>query len=138
MATYTASAAQPGIQPKGLRVGLTGVSAVYDTTGVSLSIGTVFNMVKVPAGARVLFMSYGTSSPAASPTVQIGDSVSGTRYASALTLSAGQGMVMASTLNQNYTYSTDDTIVMRVSLASGSSAGGLFILNAIWGMDTGS
>src|SRR5689334_12934476 len=114
MATFTASAAQSDAQPKGLRVGLSGFSAQYDTTGVSLSIGTVFNMLKIPAGARVLFMSYGTTSAAASPTIQIGDSVSGTRYASANTLTAGQGMVMASTLNQNYSYSVDDVIVMRV------------------------
>jgi hypothetical protein len=137
MATFTASAAQSDAQPKSLRVGLSGVSAQYDSTGVSLSIGTVFNMLKIPAGARVLFMSYGTTTGAASPTIQIGDSVNAMRYASANTLSAGQGMVMASTLNQNYSYSADDVIVMRVSLASGSSLGGVFILNAIWGMDAG-
>jgi len=93
-------------------------------------------MVKVPAGARVLFMSYGHTNPTASPTIQIGDSVSGTRYASVVTVSTGQGMIVATTLNQNYKYSADDTIVMRVSLASGTSAGGTFFLNCIYGMDT--
>lgn len=136
MATYTASAAQPAVQPKSLRVGLSGMSAAYDATLVSLSIGTVFNMVKVPAGARVLFMSYGTSYTG-DATIQIGDSVSGTRYKSVGTLSAGQGMIMASTLNQNYVYSADDTIVIRASLSSATTLGGVFYLNVIYGLDTG-
>ena len=135
MATYTASAAQAGAQPKSLRVGLSGVGASYDATTVSLSIGTVFNMVKIPAGAKVLFLSYGTTATG-DPVVQIGDSVSATRYKSALTLSAGLGMVVSTTLNQNYTYSADDTIFMRASLSSASTLGGTFMLNVIWGMDT--
>lgn len=137
MATFTASAAQAGAQPKSLRVGLSGVAAAYDATLVSASIGTIFNMVKVPAGAKVLFMSYGTTYTG-DATIQIGDSVSGTRYKSVGTLSAGQGMIMASTLNQNYLYSADDTIVMRISLSSATTLGGVFMLNVIWGLDAGS
>ena len=134
MATYTASAAQAGAQPKSLRVGLTGVSSQYDATTVSLSIATVFNMIKIPKGATVLFMSYANTNTG-DGTVQIGDSVSGTRYKSSLTLSAGQGVVVATTANQNYKYSADDTITIRVSLSSATTLGGTFFLNAIWGMD---
>jgi hypothetical protein len=132
---FTASAAQSDAQPKSLRVGLSGVSAFYDNTLVSLSIGTKFNMIKVPTGARVLFMSYGTTYTG-DATIQIGDSVSSTRYKSVGTLSAGQGIIMASTLNQNYTYSADDVIFIQVSLSSATTLGGVFMLNAIWGLDT--
>jgi hypothetical protein len=134
MATYTASAAQTGAQPKGLRVGLSGVASQYDATGVSLSIASVFNMVKIPAGARVLFMSYGTTNTG-DGTVQIGDSVNGTRYKSALTLSAGLATIVTTTFS-NYKYSADDTIILRVSLSSASTLGGTFFLNCIYGMDT--
>jgi len=136
MATYTASAAQPTAPVKALRVGLSGQAVAYDATGVSLSIGTVFNMVKMPANSRVMFLSYGTTYTG-DCTVQIGDSISGTRYKSVGTLSAGQGMVVATTLNQNYVYSADDTIVVRVSLSSATTLGGTFYLNVIFGMDTG-
>lgn len=136
MATYTASAAQATAPTRGLRVGVTGQSVAFDATGVSLSIGTVFNMVKIPANARVLFLSYGTTYTG-DATIQIGDGVSGTRYKSVGTLSAGQGMVVATTLNQNYVYSADDTIVIRASLSSATTLGGTFYLNVIYGLDTG-
>lgn len=136
MPTFTSSAAHSTVPAKSLRVGLSGQSVLYDNTGVSLSIATVFNMVKVPAGARVLFMSYGTTMTG-DATFQIGDSVSGTRYKSVGTFSAGLGMVVATTLNQNYLYSADDTIIVRVSLSSASTLGGSIFLNVIFGMDTG-
>lgn len=135
MATFTASAAQPGVTPKGLRVGLSGQQALYDNTAVSLSIGTVWNMVKVPAGARVLYMTLGFSG-SGDGTFQVGDTLNGTRYRSVGTLSAGQGMVLCNAFAP-YQYSTDDTIVVRASLASASTLGGSVLLNVIFGLDAG-
>ncbi len=137
MATYTSSTAETGIQPKSLRSGsLSGLSVAYDATTISLSLGTVFTMIKVPAGARVLFMSYGCNKTG-DPVVRIGDSVSATRYKSDGTLSAGLGMIMAKTFNQNYTYSLDDAIKITISVVSVQTVGGVFYLNTIFGMSTG-
>ncbi len=138
MATYTSSAAQTDVEPKSLRVGLSGLSVKYDATAISISAGTVFSMIKMPKGARVLFMSYGAESTTAGQyELGIGDSVSATRYRSVATLSSLDGMVMASTFNQNYVYSADDTISMTISVATAASVGGRFYLNVIYGMDTG-
>lgn len=135
MATYTASAAQPGVQPKGLSVGLAGTSVVYDHTTISLSINTNVNLIKVPARSRVLFMQYGFTGTG-DAVWQIGDSVSGTRHKSAGTLSAGMGMVVASTFGyQAYVYSADDVIVARASLSSATTLGGEFHAVVILGMD---
>lgn len=135
MATYTASAAQPAVQPKSLRVGLSGLAVRYDATTVSLSIGTVLNLMKVAANSRVLFMQYGFTG-AGDATWQIGDGVDGTRYKSVGTLSAGLGMVMASTFHA-YVYSADDTIIARASLSSATTLGGEFHLRVAFAMDAG-
>lgn len=133
MATYTASAAQPGVQAKALRVGLSGEAVMYDTTTVSLSIGTVLNLMKVAANSRVLFMQYGFTGTG-DATWQIGDSINGTRYKSVGTLSAGMGMVMSSTFHA-YQYSLDDTIIARASLSSATTLGGEFHLRVAFAMD---
>lgn len=133
MPTYTASAAQPGVVPKSLRVGLSGLAVRYDNTTVSLSINTNLNLMKVAAGSRVLFMQYGFSGTG-DGTWQIGDTIDGTRYKSVGTLSAGMGMVMASTFHA-YVYSADDTIVARASLSSATTLGGEFHLRVAFAMD---
>lgn len=137
MANFTASQGQATVQPKSLRVGLVGNSVVYDHTTVSLSINTNITMMRVAKGTRCLFMQYGFTGTG-DATWQIGDGVSGTRYKSVGTLSAGQGMVVASTFNyQAYVYSTDDTIIVRASLSSATTLGGEFHLAAIFSMDPG-
>lgn len=133
MATFTASAAQPTVTPKGLRVGLQGQSVAFDNTLVSLSIGTVWNMVKVPANARVLYMTVGFTG-IGDATFQVGDQLNGTRYRSVGTLSAGQGMVLCNAIHQ-YVYSADDVIVVRASLSSATTLGGAVVLNTIWSME---
>ena len=135
MATFTASAAQPGVQPRALSVGLIGQAVMIDQTTVSLSIGTVLNMCKVAKNSRVLFMSYGFTG-IGDATWQIGDTINGTRYKSAGTLSAGLGMVMANTFSE-YVYSADDTIIVRASLSSATTLGGEFHLRAIFQMNDG-
>jgi len=135
MANFSASATTAGIQPKGLRVGLIGQAVKYDHTTVSLSINTNIYMMKVASGTRVLYMAYGFSGTGDS-TFQIGDSINGTRYKSAGTLSAGLGLVMANTFDIGaYVYSADDTIIVRCSLSSATTLGGEVHLRVIFAMD---
>ena len=135
MANFTASAGHNTSPAKGLRVGLQGQSVKYDHTTVSLSINTNIIMARVAAGTRVLYMQYGFTG-GGDATFQIGDSVNGTRYKSAGTLSAGLGMVVASTFDIGaYVYSVDDTIIVRASLSSATTLGGEFHLRTIYAMD---
>ena len=134
MATLTASAAQAGVQPKGLRVGLVAVRSTL-SLGVSLSAGDVLQMCKVPAGATPVFIQYGTNSPSLHILFELGDGIVAGRYRSMATYSLGQGMLFSTINVSPYTYSTDDTIDVVVSLATVASPGGAFYLNAIFSMD---
>jgi hypothetical protein len=135
MATFTASAAHAssGVQPKGLRVGLVAVSAVYSIVN-SLSIGSTVQMIKVPAGATPLYVSVGNTN-AGQATLSVGDGLNDARYKAHGTTSSGMGMVLANPAAELYTYSTDDTIDVFVSLVSISTLGGALYLRAIYTMD---
>ena len=92
-------------------------------------------MMKVAANTRVIYMAYGFTGTG-DGTFQIGDSINGTRYKSAGTLSAGMGLVMANTFGIGaYVYSQDDTIIVRTSLASATTLGGEVHLRVIFAMD---
>ena len=135
MATYTATEAQAGIQPKGLRVGLVAVTSLYSLG--SGSVGTTVQMVKVPAGATPVYGAVGTSH-VGQLTVQVGDGIDPDRYYTETTLSAAMGMVAFYT-NMTpaglYTYSQDDTIDIVVSRVSVSTLGGAFYLTTVFSMD---
>jgi hypothetical protein len=135
MATFTASAAHAasGVQPKSLRVGLVDVSAVYSIVG-SLSIGTVVQMIKVPAGAKPIYVMVGNTN-AGQASLSVGDGLDEDRYKSNQTVSSGMGMVLALPAAETYTYSQDDTIDIFVSLVSISTLGGALYLRAIYSMD---
>lgn len=142
MATFTAAAAQAGVQPKGLRVGLVGVRSTYSITN-TLSTGDVFQMVKVPAGATPLFIQFGGTNGTPSYLMLVGDDISQSRYRSYATYSAAGGTILAYANLSNavapYTYSTDDTIDIFISTvtASNASNGGVFYMTAIFSMDAG-
>lgn len=135
MATFTASAAQSTstTQPKGLRVGLVTVSAVYSLP-TSISVGTVVQMIKVPAGATPYFVSVGNTN-IGQATLSVGDGLSNARYKADGTTSSGMGMVTVNPAAETYTYSVDDTIDIFISLVSITSAGGALYLRAIYSMD---
>lgn len=134
MPTLTADAAQPGVQPKSLRVGLVAPSSVY-SVGSSLSIATTILMVKVPAGATPKFVQYGTTQ-AGQFTMSVGDGINNARYKTDGTFSLAMGMVISPIVAAPYTYSQDDTIDFFVSLVSVSTLGGAFYLNVIYTMDS--
>ena len=135
MATFTASAAQStSTAPvKSLRVGLVTVSAVWSFPA-SISIGSTIQMIKVPAGATPYFVSVGNTN-AGQATLSVGDGLNNARFKADGTFSSGQGMAILNPAAETYTYSTDDTIDVFVSLVSITTAGGALYLRAIYSMD---
>lgn len=136
MATYTATEAQAGIQPKGLRVGLVAVTSEY-SLNTSGSVGTTILMVKVPKGATPV-MGWVGNSNAGQLTVQVGDGDDPDRYYAETTLSAAMGEVALFsniTPTRRYTYSVDDTIDITISRVSVSTLGGAVYLTTIFSMD---
>ena len=133
MATYTASAAQAGVQPKGLRAGLVAVTSFYSFPA-SASVAMVIQMVKVPKGATPVLIQV-TNSSTGDNTIQVGDGDDTDRYRVEGTLSSGQGTVICTLPLHPYTYSVDDTIDIVISRASATTAGGAVYLTAIFSMD---
>lgn len=140
MATYTASGAQFGVQPKGLRAGLVAITSFYSLP-TSASTGMVIQMVKVPANAQ-LVMAKLANTMTGQTTTQLGDGIDPDRYYAETTLSSSMGWIYC---EQNitpvapYTYSADDTIDITISRVSISTLGGAVYLTAIFSMDpTGS
>ena len=135
MATFTASAAHAssGVQPKGTRVGLVAVAAVYSFDR-SISIGSTVQMIKVPAGATPLYVTVGNTN-AGQATLSVGDGLNNARYKADGTFSSGQGMALLTPAAETYTYSQDDTIDIFISLVSISTLGGALYLRAIYSMD---
>lgn len=135
MATFTASAAQATTPAKTLAVGLTVVKSVFSFDGISTSIGHTVHMVKCPARSTVTHLEY-FPNVSGEYTLEVGDSVSSQRYRSNGTTSAGLGTQRPATLAmQRYQYSADDTIIMKISLASVLTLGGAFYMNVIFSMD---
>ena len=133
MATVTASEAQAGIQPKGLRVGLIAVTSFYSFPA-SISATTTIQMVKVPAGATPILIQVANTNLGDSA-VLVGDGNSTGRYRSSGTLSAGQQWVLLTLPLVPYTYSVDDTIDILISTASATTLGGAVYLQTIFSMD---
>ncbi len=139
MAVFTANAAQTTAMPKGSRTGLVAVTSFWSWDR-SLSIGTTVQMVKVPAGGTPLFVQVGSNN-AGQASVSVGDGINNSRYLNNISLSAGMGMVIGGAsgtvmaVGAPYTYSTDDTIDIFVSLVSVSTLGGAFYLTTIISMD---
>lgn len=133
MAVFTASAAQANIVPKGLRVGLVAVNSVFSLPS-SISIGTQVQMVKVPANATPVYVAI-LNTNAGQATISVGDDLNTARYRLHATTSASQGLLPINTQYVPYTYSTDDTIDIFVSLVSVSTLGGAFYMTAIFSMD---
>lgn len=138
MATRTASAAQAHAIPKGLRVGSWAVTSTYSVAaGQSISVGDVIQMIRVPANASVVFV--GLRSTYAQAVVTVGDGLSDARYIGAASTSAAHAISnFTSAFPQAgaaYTYSTEDTIDIAVSLVSITTVLGAFYLTAILTMD---
>lgn len=136
MAIRTATAAQSGVQPKGLQVGLVAVHSTY-SFDTSISAGDVIQMCKVPARAKPIFIQYGTTTTSGFLMFELGDGIDTDRYRAMASLSAGQQMIVAAIPVAPYVYSQDDTIDILMSLATVVSLTGGFAVNVIFSMDPG-
>lgn len=140
MTTRTAPAAQSTLQPKGIRVGLVAVNSTYSIpAGASLSAGDVIQMIRVPANSTVVFV--GVKSTYAQSVITVGDGLSDARYVGATSTSAQHAVhtftnLVTSNALAPYTYSTDDTIDISVSLTSITTIAGAFYMTAIISMDS--
>ena len=141
MATFTANAAQSTAVAKGNRTGLVAVTSFFSVQA-SLSIGTTIQMIKVPAGGCPVFIAVGTTSTG-QQTLSVGDGINNARWLTHGTVSAAMGMIVGGTglANSNvpagapYTYSTEDTLDIFVSLVSVTTLGGAYYMTAIISMD---
>jgi len=133
MAIFTANAAQQTAMPKGNRTGLVAVTSFWSWDR-SVSVGTTIQMIKVPAGGTPLFVQFG-GNKAGQYTMSVGDGLSNARYKTDGTFSAAMGMTFTTVVQAPYTYSTDDTIDIFVSLVSVSTIGGAFYMTTIISMD---
>ena len=134
MATILSAKTAAGVQPKGTTVGLVAVTSSY-SLAASLSSGDVIQMVKVPKGATPIFVSV-SGTPGGNATCSVGDGISNSRYINNMLSSATMAVAVINTAYVPYTYSTEDTIDIRVSLASGAMlVSGAFNMTAIFTMD---
>ena len=135
MATFTAGPAQTGVQPKALRVGLVNVKSNLSLDGVSTSVGHTFQMLKIPAHSKISGLTF-QCNITGEYTLQAGDSVNGERFRSTSTYSAGVGDVVGTVRAMAYSYSADDTLIIKISLASVLTLGGGVHANVIFSMDS--
>lgn len=134
MATFTAGPAQTGVSPKAIRVGLVNVKSNLSLDGISTSIGHTFNMVKIPAHSKISYLEF-FCNISGEYTLEAGDSVNGQRFRSNSTYSAGVGDVRPNVRQIAYSYSADDTLILKISLASVLTLGGGVHANVIFSMD---
>ena len=138
MATYESSKVADGVQPKGLRVGLVAVDAQFSVGAAgSLAAGDVIQMIKVPKGAKLVYLS--VSGGSGDALVAVGDGGDTDRYIAYATMSSSSTVVRTITLHANnvpYEYSVDDTIDINVSTVSVATITGGFHMTAIFSMDT--
>lgn len=127
--------ANAGSPTKSLRVGLVAATAVYSVSAAtSLSAGDVIEMVKAPQGGTLVYMALTGGSGDA--LVTVGDGVSTARYLSSVTMSSAQPQVrVINTASAPYTYSTDDTIDIKVGTVSVGTITGGFHMTCIFAMD---
>lgn len=128
MATLTGLNTSAGVQPKGLRVGLVGITAVFSPNG-SLSTGDVIQMFKVPANSRVIFLETECQVSGVG-SFRVGDGVSTNRYINdtACSVSIGTTRMGGGAFNVvPYTYSTDDTVDVVYSGSVNASSGAIYI-----------
>lgn len=139
MATRTASAAKSTAIIKSLRVGTWAVSSTFSIPAAqSISVTDVIQMIAVPDGAQVIWV--GVSSTYDNCVIEVGDGLDDDRYIQSLSTSAAFaasnfGSGLGANPNVPYTYSTDDTLDITVTLASVTTVLGAFYMTAILTMD---
>lgn len=123
MATLTASAAASGAQP----IACNGFNCAYGsyTLTASSSVGDVIQMVKVPAGARIVGGRLTTTGIGLTGAT-VGDGGSSTRYTLSASFSATVKAFDATTMD--YSYSVADTIDITINSVATATAAGTYHL----------
>ena len=129
MATITGNRASAGTQPKAIRVGVVTDVAVY-SVAASISTGDVLQMLKVPAGARVIDVHVHHVGTGGVGSFIVGDGVDTDRYIDAGSTASATIHRMNRALDP-YTYSVDDTIDIVYSLSTVQPSTGSVVLKAI-------
>ena len=142
MATKQATkVALAGTQPKSLSVGLIAETGTWSAGAtLSLSAGDVIQMVKVPKGATPVYLFVNGSTVSGSKVIKVGDGINTGRYVAGGSISVGgfsQITMGTGVTYVPYTYSTDDTIDILLSVLSisASAATGGYNLTVIFSMD---
>lgn len=92
-------------------------------------------MLKIPAHSKIVHMVVWPNI-SGNLTLQVGDSVNGERFKSTGTFSAGDGNITPTIQQLAYSYSADDTLLVKISLVSASTLGGAVHAQVIFSMDT--
>lgn len=125
-ATAEAGAAYPVYAPIGGQVAM--AEAVKTVATAELQLADVWQMVKVPQGARVIggFLQVDDLDSSTGLTLSVGDGVSDARYVSASNVGQAGGTVWfgrTATLG-DYTYPGEDTIDVKVAAAATGAQSG--------------
>lgn len=130
MATKTATAAASVAQAQYNVNGATVRNVEYTLNGVSFSAGDVIQMVKVPAGARIVdltiaFDLLGAAGVSSYTLTGIGDGNDADRYLVSTSVVTSAVVRMAAPAGLGYSYSAEDTIDVTIgTITSGTAATG--------------
>ena len=138
MATYTSTACQTSAAgfflnpPKYIQDGLIVRSAIYSFTA-NQSAGDIVQMVPIPKGAQIAGVAVQCKGKGAGAdiAVQVGDGNSVARFVA----TASGSVVTQMVSGLGYSYSTDDTIDVKVSSVTSATAGGSVRLSVAYSMD---
>lgn len=133
MATLTAGAAAAIAPAKAIHAGVNSVVGEYDLAA-SLSAGDVVQMVKVPAGARIVDGHLNINCTGSALTISVGDGSDVDRYIASQSASA-DGVIRFNTAAMEYSYSAADTIDVTISAESSATATGSIKLTVQYMMD---
>lgn len=133
MATLTTNKTSTGAQAKMVHAGVNSISADYSFS-LSLSVGDVIQMVRVPSGAVVIDVTMNFIGTTANTVAgNLGDGDSSARYLAATSLS-NNGLVRA-TVGLPYSYSNDDTIDLSITVVTSATIVGGVKLTVTYKMD---
>ena len=132
MATLTGDKAAAAVATRSIETGVVVEQASY-TTSATLSAGDAIQMVKVPAGARVVDVKTTTNS-AAGIAIAVGDGLDENRYV--VTASVSALSVLSGNANwSNYEYTADDTIDITYDASMTATTTLTFNLQVMYTLD---
>lgn len=127
--TYQSPKAAAGIQEREFSGGVNSVSGSYDiASGAAFVVNDVVQMVKIPAGARIIYIKVTVPALDSSTGVvwTLGDGADDDRFINATGGVTGRsgagGLNVINTLTSEFTYTVDDTIDFKIQTAATGTA----------------